>query len=175
MKTYKASMQYSSEQVMRAEEVLTKTFGASRTATLAAVGVALSFYGGFLKQGLTGKLCLFLGVILILFPFLTQRRRRQKSASTLTGERLSVRYEFLPDHYVLYSGDDSMLGNYKKIIRLLEDDTYLYLCLSSTRLLMLEKTSVSPDGVDALKQFLSGLTGLKWNAPGMAVPWKTSR
>ena len=68
MKIYKATMQYSTEQVMRAEEVLSSTFGASRTATLAAVGIALSFYGGFLKQGLTGKLCLFLGVLLMCYP-----------------------------------------------------------------------------------------------------------
>lgn len=174
MKTYKATMQYSTEQVMRAEEVLSSTFGAARTATLAAVGIALSFYGGFLKQGLTGKLCLFLGVLLILFPFLANRRRKQKSAATLSGERLSVRYEFRPDHYTLFSGEDSMLGEYKKIIRLLEDETYLYLCLSSTRLLMLEKASVTPDSSEELKSFLAKQTGLKWNAPGMAVPWKSA-
>ena len=172
MKKYTASMTYTAEENLRADRVLDMTFGLTRTAILVLVGLAMAFYGALLKRGLVGSLTLVLGLFLVAMPFLHARQRGKKISAALGDRSQTVTYEFLPEQYRFSANGETVTGKYSSLFRLMEDERYLYLCLDRSRLMMVDKKSVDPEGADALKAFLTEQTRLPWYAPGFMLPGK---
>lgn len=90
-------------------------------------------------------------------------------AALRAGAALEDRKAALPLYlYTFYdkgltmSGEGSMLLEYSRFERLIEDDSYLYLFLGRKSVCMMEKASVECGSAEELKSFVAQRTGLVW-------------
>ena len=92
------------------------------------------------------------------FPALVRADRVMEARR---GNLPKMEYEFHKDA-VKISGEGSMSIPYKKIIRLTEDQQYLYFFMDKDSLCMIDRNTVKPKTADELKEFLAKKTGLDW-------------
>ena len=91
------------------------------------------------------------------------RNRAQSIREALHGEYPTNRYEFYDKHFVLLAQNQDVV-DYRKIVRLVEDDGYCYLFVSAQAAYMLEKASLGTE-LSRFKAFMEKATGLSWTKP----------
>lgn len=85
-------------------------------------------------------------------------------AACFHGEFPTLSYFFSPSYFKV-GGNDKEIP-YEKLVRLAEDQDYLYLFQSSRYGFILKKATINgEDGIEGFKSFLTRETGLKWRKP----------
>lgn len=81
----------------------------------------------------------------------------------LGGQYPQNGYEFYDKHFVLLAQNQDVV-NYSKLTRLIEDESYCYLCLNEQAGYMVDKLSLGDD-LAKFMPFMEKATGLKWVKP----------
>lgn len=117
---------------------------------------AFSSFPAWLKA-----IILLIGAWLVVSPDFPALVRADRAVEARRGILPRMDYEFHKDQMKV-SGEGSMSIAYKKIVRLTEDKYYLYIILSKDSICMIDKSTVRPDNVKELKDFLADKTKLYW-------------
>lgn len=87
--------------------------------------------------------------------------RADRALQNRKADLPKMEYAFLSDRMEL-SGEGSMTIEYRKLIRLVQDEEYLYLIFSRDSVCMVDRERITPNGAEALMQFLENKTKLPW-------------
>ncbi len=161
---YTAKIQYTAVEVKRLSKLVSRTFQAGSTllrlaASVVMVGCGL-YYGG--KWGL---LLVAFGCIMFSSGDIITKYRTDKTIEAMNGRTVQVEYKFHEQEMVVLSGSEENHFSYDEIIRLVEDDKYLYLFPRRYQAFMVDSQAVIPKNKDGFKAFITGKTGLEWTKP----------
>lgn len=128
-----------------------------------AVGFLILLAGLFSTDipGILKAILIVVGGLILLTRDFSVIGRAQDVTEKRGGNLPVMRYVFY-DSDMHLSGEGSMHMAYGRLHRLIEDRDYFYLFQGKGSVCMMEKASLKPRDADALKEFLSGKTGLKW-------------
>lgn len=127
-----------------------------------AFGFALIFVAAFSSfYAWIKAILLLIGAWLVVsmdFPALVRADRALGARNAILPQ---MEYEFHKDQMKI-SGEGSMSIAYKKIERLAEDRSYLYIFMGKDSMCMVDKSTVKPGTADELKAYLAEKTKLYW-------------
>lgn len=127
-------------------------------------GFALIFVAAFATIPAWVKTVLLLiGALLVTSMDFPSQVRADRAVDARRGNLPKMEYEFHKDA-VKISGEGSMSIPYKKIIRLVDDKSYLYFFMDKDSICMVDRASIKPKSVEEFKEFLSQKTGMHWQS-----------
>ncbi|MCI7726885.1 MAG: YcxB family protein [Clostridiales bacterium] len=165
MKEYTAYMIQSKDTIKRYSEVQFDVFYTSVKLIGAAVSVALVLLGAFaVRTEVLSLLLIFLGCVVFTNLNAPANYTANRVIALFRGKFPILHYSF-SETGMLIEGKTPEV-KYSGIIRLVEDEEYLYLFQSPQYGSMIKKSSVSgEDELYGLKCFLTEKTQLKWTRP----------
>ena len=163
MKRFTAYISHNYDTILRMCKALDDTFYFKRKIMMALGGAVLAVMGAWNMQSMAGIIFMMVGCWMLASLNLPAKNQADNVRTALGNQYPQNRYEFFDKHFVLYAQNQDMV-NYDKLIRLVEDEGYCYLCLNEQAGYMLEKASLGGD-VESFKAFMSKATGLKWVKP----------
>lgn len=126
---------------------------------LAVSGIAVAGSNKLLGLGLV-----FLGCILFSNSNAAAEYTANRVIELFKGNYPTLHYSF-SDSYILPLESGKSI-KYKSLVRLVEDDDYLYLFENSQYAVMVKKSLISGEnGAEGLKKLLAEKTGLSWTRP----------
>lgn len=129
-----------------------------------AFGFALILIAAFSSlPGWARTVLLLIGAWLVISMDFPSQVRADRAVDARRGNLPKMEYEFHKDA-VRISGEGSMSVPYKKIIRLVDDKSYLYFFMGKDSICMVDRATIKPKSVDELKEFLAKKTGLDWQS-----------
>ena len=164
MELYSAGMRHSAETVRQFTLLQYNTFEWWRKLLFFLLSAALIVFGVSSLSSLPMIFCLFAGCLI-----LTNLDSRANSVAdgvieAMQGSYPLLRYSFSGSAFT--DGANRPEVPYKRLLRLIADEKYLYLFTSKASGYMIEKESVQgPDGADGLMALISRETGLGWEKP----------
>lgn len=158
-----ASMHHTRETITRLSRTQYNTFSFGSKLLQLLCGLILIFIGLQGGTALTSVLCLFAGCWLCVNTDVRAKLRASRICESLHGQYPATQYTFKEKEFLLDSDTKNSLA-YSRLIRLIEDNQYLYLYISKTSAYMIDKSTVRPN-VDVLKELLVRSTGLRWCRP----------
>ena len=158
-----ASMRHTRKTITRLSRTQCNTFSFGNKLLQFFCGVIMIFIGVQSGSTLTSSLCLFVGCWLCVNTDVRAKLRASRICDSLHDQYPSTQYTFKENEFLLDEDTQRPLP-YNLLIRLIEDNQYLYLYISKTSAYMIEKSTVHPD-VDTLKKLLTHSTGLRWCRP----------
>ena len=123
-----------------------------------------------LKQQLK-ILCIVIGCFLIVGLNAPPNQLADQIIRSLNGHFPLISYTFYEDAVSLKGTDTTDTLHYSEIIRLVEQQNYLYLFIQNKSAYMIDKSSAKPNA-EGLMSFLESKTGLSWTKSSSI--WKTS-
>lgn len=163
-----ASMRHTEQTLRQLSKTQYDTFCFGRKAVQAFCGLILIGLGISGGNAVLSVLCLFAGCWLCMNTDTPARVRAGKVISSMNGRFPFTRYRFSPTEILLDAGEDGdgepQRIAYSSLIRLVEDEGYLYLYISRLSAYMIDKATVAPD-VASLKALIGKQTGLTWTRP----------
>lgn len=163
MKTYYAGIQQSKDTITRFSRVQFNIF--HKNIKLAVVGIAAALFlvGLILLTSQPGIAVILVFMSCIIFA--NQDAGADYSAhmaiDMFHGEYPKLQYAFLPSGFVISGNKEEY--KYKSIIRLVEDESYLYLFLTEQYGFLIKASTVTgEDGLIGFKDFISKKTHLNW-------------
>ncbi len=108
--------------------------------------------------------CLFAGCWLCMNTDTPAKVRAGKVIDSMKGKYPYTEYSFEKKDFILIAGESREQIPYTSLIRLVEDEAYLYLYISKVSAYMVEKASARPD-LDTVRQRIAAGSGLKWTRP----------
>lgn len=127
-------------------------------------GFALILVAAFATlPGWVKTILLLIGAWLVISMDFPSQVRADRAVNARRGNLPKMEYEFHKDA-VKISGEGSMSIPYKKITRLVDDKSYLYLFMDKDSICMVDRATVKPKDVDDLKEFLTKKTGQDWQS-----------
>lgn len=163
MSNITASMHHTRKTIARLSRTQYSTFSFGSKLLQLFCGVVLIFIGVQGGSALSSSLCLFAGCWLCVNTDVRAKLRASRICDSLHNQYPATQYTFKENEFLLDADTKSPLS-YKRLIRLIEDNQYLYLYSSKTSAYMIDKATVRPD-VDTLKKLLTHSTGLRWCRP----------
>ena len=163
MKRYTAYIHHTFDTILRLCRALDDTFFFKRKILMALGGVVLVVLGVWNTQSMAGIIFMMIGCWLLASLNLPAKNQADNIKKALGGQYPQNKYEFFDKHFVLYAQNQDII-NYDKLVRLVEDDGFCYLCLSEQAGYMLEKASLGNE-LESFKAFMQKATGLKWIRP----------
>ena len=163
MKRFTAHITHTYDTILRMCRAMDDTFFFKRKILMALVGLALTVTGVWNTQSVAGMLFLMVGCWMLASLNLPAKNQADNIRKALGGKYPSNKYEFFDKHFVLYAQNQDMV-NYNKLVRLVEDQAYCYLCLNEQAGYMLEKASLGNE-LERFMAFMEKATGLKWTKP----------
>lgn len=134
------------------------------------LAMVLIIYGLYADPSMiTPMIALFFGCILIANLSLRPRLRAAKVIEQLHGQFPVSDYVFHRTSFT--DGSNGKAIPYSSLIRLVEDQEYIYLYISQESAYMVEKSGISC-GAEALKDFLAEKTGLPWTRPASLLTFR---
>lgn len=165
MERYRASVFYDEESVKQLDATLQKTFHFGRQFILLILCFVLLGVGIRLGIQTTFGLIAILSGCLIapyaagyVFPGAAAR----SSLEAVKGKKFLMDYSFRSSDFVCIFGRNETVYQYRDIIRLVDHNEYLYLCISQKQACMLKKSTVVPEDLEAFKGFIAKKAGLEW-------------
>lgn len=163
-----ASMRHTEQTLRQLSITQYNTFCFGRRAVQAVCGLILIGLGISGGNAVLSVLCLFAGCWLCMNTDTPAKVRAGKVIEGMHGRFPFTRYRFNPAEILLDAGEDGdgepQRIAYSSLIRLVEDEGYLYLYISRLSAYMIDKATVAPD-VASLKALIGRQTGLKWTRP----------
>ena len=168
---YTAAMKHDQSTIYRLVETQYNTFQYGKKLIRIVLALVLILIGLYVNRSyITPWICLLVGCILISGLNVRTRATARKICEQMQGQYPSSAYEFREEGFA-----DSKEGEsipYSKLVRLVEDKAYLYLYISQQSAYMVDKATVSGDGVQGLQAMLSEKTGLKWTKPNTLLTFR---
>lgn len=127
------------------------------------VGLALVFNNIDMRLQ---SLLIMIGAWLLVSKDFKSKLSAEKSLQEREYELPQMNYEFL-DKKFLVDGEGSMIVEYTKIKRLVEDKEYMYIFLGKTAIFMLNKEDINNNNnnnLENLKLSISEKSGLAWES-----------
>ncbi|MBE5798490.1 MAG: hypothetical protein E7321_00870 [Clostridiales bacterium] len=163
MKRYSAQIHHTYDTILRMFRALDDTFFFRRKILMSLGGMALTVLGVWNMESIAGILFLMVGCWLLASLNLPAKNQADNIKKALGGQYPQNKYEFFDHHFVLHAQNQDIV-NYNKLVRLIEDEGYCYLCLNEQACYMLEKASLGSELKDFMA-FMEKATGLKWTKP----------
>lgn len=163
MKRFTAQIRHSYDTILRMCRVQDDTFCFGRKILMALGGLALAVLGAWNLDSTAGLLFALVGCWLLVSLNYPAKSRAQSIRQALGGEYPTNRYEFYDQHFVLLAQNQDVV-DYRKIVRLVEDDGYCYLFVSPQAAYMLEKASLGTE-LSRFRTFMEKAAGLSWSKP----------
>ena len=127
-------------------------------------GFALILIAAFTSiPGWARTILLLIGAWLVISMDFPSQVRADRAVDARRGNLPKMEYEFHKDA-VKISGEGSMSVPYQKIIRLVDDKSYLYFFMDKDSVCMVDRGTIKPKAVEELKEFLANKTGLDWQS-----------
>ena len=169
MPSYTARMEHNKETITRLSVTQYSIFEFGKKLIRIVTALGLIIYGLYADQSMvTPMICLILGCMLIANFNLRAKVRAGKVIASMNGRFPFTRYRFSPTEILLDAGEggdgEPQRIAYSSLIRLVEDEGYLYLYISRLSAYMIDKTTVAPDAA-SLKALIGKQTGFKWTRP----------
>lgn len=163
-----ASMRHTEQTLRRLSKTQYDTFCFGRKAVQAVCGLILIGMGIAGGNAMLSVLCLFAGCWLCMNTDAPAKVRAGKVIGSMNGRFPFTRYRFSPTEILLDAGEDDdgepKRIAYASLIRLVEDEGYLYLYISRLSAYMIDKATIAPD-LASLKALIAKQTGLTWTRP----------
>ena len=163
-----ASMRHTEQTLRQLSKTQYDTFCFGRKAVQAFCGLILIGLGISGGNAVLSVLCLFAGCWLCMNTDTPAKVRAGKVIASMNGRFPFTRYHFSPTEILLDSGEggdgEPQRIAYSSLIRLVEDEGYLYLYISRLSAYMIDKATVSPDA-PSLRAMIEQQSGLKWTRP----------
>ena len=163
MKRFTASIHHTYDTILRMCRAMDDTFFFRRKLLMAFGGMALVVMGVWNIESVAGILFMMVGCWLLASLNLPAKNQADNIKTALGGQYPSNGYEFYDKHFVLLAQNQDVV-NYSKLTRLVEDESYCYLCLNEQAGYMVEKLSLGGD-LAKFMAFMEKATGLKWVKP----------
>lgn len=165
MNEYFASMPQNHNTLKRYAQVQMDVFHPSIKLCGAGLAVALVLIGAFaVKTEALSLLLIFIGCVVFTNLNAPGDFIANRVNSLFHGKYPTLFYQFSEDSFLVVGSKQSV--PYKKLIKLVEDDEYIYLFQSSRYGNMIKKSSVQgTDKLCGLRDHLAEKTGLKWRRP----------
>lgn len=172
MKVYTAHIQQSRETVRRYSEVQFNVFHTKVKLAGVSLSVLLVLLGAFaVKAEALSLLMIFFGCVLFTNLNAPANFTANRVIALFQGKFPTLHYRFSPEGMWIDGKEPAV--KYNKIIRLVEDDEYLYLFQSPQYGSMIKKSTVCGDeGIYGLRDLLTQKTGLKWTRPPTILNFK---
>ena len=166
MSKYTAKIVYDEKTVLKLDSVITSMYNMKRRLVPLALCVILilcGIYAGF--NTAKGVICILMGAF--LFPIATKSESSQarQILQVMKGRVLTMEYSFEKDKFICKTLNGETECGYNTIIRLVEDNDYMYLFQKTTQACMIDKKTLTPATPTAFKRELSEATGMKWERP----------
>lgn len=165
MKEYTASIRHSATTVRKLCNMQYNTFQYWKKLIGGAFSlllIVLSVYSGL--GSILSVVFLALGCFLISNLNAPARANADTIIEAFKGKYPAPTYSFFPDGFSYEEGGE--LIPYSSIVRLVDDQAYLYIYVSRMTSYMVDNSTVSgKKGLSGLKTFLSDKTGLDWRPP----------
>lgn len=155
-----ASMQHTKETITRLSRTQYNIFSFRSKLLQLICGLILIFFGIQNRTITISVLYLFAGCWLCMNTDVRAKLRATRICDSLEGRYPATQYTFKEAAFFL-DADASAPITYIHLIRLIEDDKYLYLYISKSSAYMIDKSTVQPD-IKALKDLLEYQTGLRF-------------
>ena len=163
MKRFTAHITHTYDTILRMCRAMDDTFFFKRKIFMALLGLALTVTGVWNTQSVAGILFLMVGCWMLASLNLPAKNQADNIRKALGGKYPSNKYEFFDKHFVLYAQNQDVVS-YSKLVRLVEDQAYCYLCLNEQAGYMLEKASLGNE-LESYMAFMCKATGLQWTKP----------
>lgn len=163
MKRFTARIHHTYDTILCMCRTMDDTFFFKRKLLMAFAGVALAVLGAWNMQNMVGILFAMVGCWMLASLNLPAKNQADNIKKALGGQYPQNTYEFYDKHFVLLAQNQDVV-NYSKLMRLVEDERYCYLCLNEKASYMLEKASLGED-IKKFMTFMEKATGLAWVKP----------
>lgn len=163
MEIYRAKIKYDKKTIYQLAKTISKTYRLPFRIIAYFCGFIMIVCALFIPMGYTNSLTfLVVGCLLITGIDAPAKYRAQLSFNSVGKRDIVGKYSFLGNSFTLTADEHVTELEYDKIVRLVEDDEYLYIFTNKTSAFMLEKASVKPHTSKNLMRFLADKTGQKW-------------
>lgn len=163
MLRFTAHIHHTYDTILRMCRAMDDTFFFRRKILMALAGMVLAVLGVWNMESVVGILFLMIGCWMLASLNLPAKNQADNIKKALDGKYPQNKYEFFDKHFVLHAKNQDIV-NYSKLVRLVEDEGFCYLCLNEQAGYMLEKASLGND-LERFKAFMNKATGLKWTKP----------
>ena len=163
-----ASMQHTEATIRLLSRTQYRIFCFGRRAVQALCGLILILLSLRGQGSIMTVLCLFAGCWLCMNTDVPAKVRAGKVIDSMQGRFPLTRYTFYGEAFTLIAGDKQERIAYTSLIRLVEDDAYLYLYISKLSAYMVDKATASPD-VQTIRRLVGDGSGLRWTRPTSLV------
>lgn len=177
-----ASMQHTPETIQRLSFMQYQNFGFAQKIFLALLSCLLVITGirEWSQLPVLSILCLFAGCWMFSSFKVYPMYRAKKICQSFHDNYPFTRYEFRKDHFTFYGDSGKEIVPYARLIRLVEDSSYLYLYISRQSAFMIDLQTLRPEEntmssekqqkseitlQNVLKKRIAEGSGLGWTRP----------
>lgn len=165
MKSISATMNHNADTITLLSVTQYNTFFFWKKLLQLACGIALLLLGITRPaDNVWGIVCLFFGCWILTSLDMPAKFRANRILEAMNGVFPSSTYEFYSDHFVLTANEIPEKIDYSSLIRLVENNQYLFLYISPYSAYMVDSRTITA-GKDTLKILLSDAAKLKWKKP----------
>lgn len=160
---YKACIRYDEKTVGQLDTAISNTFFFARRIYFLVLCVILIVGGTALGMGSTyGIISILLGCVLLPSVGAVKSRNARQIIRYLNGRSLTMEYVFRDDGFTSQVGNEPLKSSYDSVIRLVEENGYLYLFQKKTQACMVDVSTLEPAALEDFKRFVSQRVGLAW-------------
>ncbi len=163
---YTALMKHNSETIEKLVLMQYNTFQTGNKVIKITIAAVMIAYGVITAGSgmITSYLCLFLGCVLLAGLNVRAKSNAKKIIAQMDGRFPESEYHFSREGF--RDSDNSREIPYRNLIKIIDDQSYLYLYITKESAYMVNSRSVyGKDGLTGLKDLISEKTGMKWEKP----------
>lgn len=166
---YSAFIEYSPENLRRLNKIINSTFKLGIKAIYISICLAFFVAGAYFGlQDSKGVMLVCIGCFLLPSMRALENSRVNNAIKQLNGNIIKVNYSFYDDCFVCSNEKENNKFSYDSIIRLVEQNEYLYMFPNKYQAYMIKISSLAPserENRKSFKDFISFKTGLEWTKP----------
>ncbi|MDO5540305.1 MAG: YcxB family protein [Eubacteriales bacterium] len=161
-----ASITYNEDTMKRMVKIRMRTFRGIGTYGLFAIGLVFLVLGVLSSYGTlaTRTMMVAVGCFILVGINTPEKYMAKKIIQSMNGRFPKLSYDFGFEVVKIKGADNINRLDYEEIIRLVEDDEYLYVFRKDKSAFMIDRKTAKPKA-DSLKELLSEKTGLRWTKP----------
>lgn len=165
MTEYKASIEYTPNNMKKLGAIIDNTFHFGIKVGYCLICLALIFYAcsiGF--ETPSGMIGIALGCLLLPSVNAFEHQRTNTAIRNMRGEILRVNYTFQDKSFFCVTEKERNEFQYNGIIRLVKTQDFLYMFPNRKQAYMIDISSIQPVGTEMFKAFISRKTDLQWTS-----------
>lgn len=168
---YHAKMKHSQRTIAKLVQTQYDTFQFKNKVVQALVGFGLVLFGLFAPgEMIMPWIALFVGCVMLANLNTVPKRQTKKLLAQMGKKYPQSDYTFGEEGFRYYDKGDTI--GYKSLIRLVEDNQYCYLYVSTVSAYMVDKGTVTGGSVEEFKAFLADKADLSWTRPASLLTFR---